>query len=335
MDAPSVKSSTPAPPVKSPPHGGGGGLPFDHLQDRGDKPPLGRIVKVFVTRGAMKRHDVIRSLEVLYANGEVQRHGNPDGHTCAELTLGDDECITAIGGRAGGYVDRLWFRLSSGRAFPAWDGGGGAPFVEERAGHVVTGFHGRAGGALDQIGCYFEVPRVRRIEIAALAFLGDLAVEDRKRVELEPFLLENREDRERYVTRTAYATLRSADRTIVRELPGVSARLAVAQPCRLEKQGVVVEFACDDPGLVTDDEHVATRVERLQYGASVLPHRAVRVCCSAAEQAFSVSWEATARVLFDHGPSQQRTLHGTVSGTRQSNPRAELEPPAAAPAAPR
>lgn len=78
-----------------------------------------------------------------------------EGTDSSDFTLGDDEYITEVSGRAGQLIDQITFHTNKGRKQQFGDSTGGEPFSLKEDGKVVVGFTVGFGGNLHFIGAHF------------------------------------------------------------------------------------------------------------------------------------------------------------------------------------
>ncbi len=130
-------------------YGGQGGAPF---QD--DLTQVCRLVAIHLRSGSLV--DMIQAVWE-YPNGALvtgPQHGGSGGAPTT-INLLPGELIVRVDLRSGELVDQLTFYTNQGRQYGPYGGGGGSPQSLTNLG-AVTGFIGRSGASLDQIG--FWIP---------------------------------------------------------------------------------------------------------------------------------------------------------------------------------
>ena len=131
------------------PSGGAGGEEFT------DAPPRGATLVEVRVRSA----SFIDGMQVVWNTPdgyrEGPRHGGMGGATDTFKLDAGDHIVKMTGAHNGRFVTRLQFTTANGRTSRVYGegGSGDAAFIYEAPeGHLIRGFHGRAGSFIDAIG---------------------------------------------------------------------------------------------------------------------------------------------------------------------------------------
>ncbi|WP_316528435.1 jacalin-like lectin [Kitasatospora brasiliensis] len=84
------------------------------------------------------------------------QHGR-DGGTPHNVTLGPDEYIVRITGRASKYLDQITFITNLGHSHGPFGGKGGTAFDWQVPEGRVVAFHGQAAKFIDALGCMYAL----------------------------------------------------------------------------------------------------------------------------------------------------------------------------------
>lgn len=90
---------------------------------------------------------VVGSIQLTTPSGLLPKRGGRDGRdtSCVDTDLAQGEFVTEIFGGAGSLVDRIGFRMNTGRVVGPWGGGGGDTFTIQNPNvNRFLGFTGRA-----------------------------------------------------------------------------------------------------------------------------------------------------------------------------------------------
>lgn len=140
--------------MKCGPSGGIGGEDFEDIC-----PPQGKKISEIT----VWYEDVVEAIQIAWSgDSSSDKHGRGDDHP-TPITLDEDEYLIGISGRYGVGADSISFVTTKNTYGPYGGDGGDVEYFynvdpASPQAHII-GFCGRAGDAIDAIGCIFSVEK--------------------------------------------------------------------------------------------------------------------------------------------------------------------------------